>query len=242
MKKYSLVLCSLLIVSSTHASIFDTIKDGASSVGNTVGGWYGTVQQHTGGMINSKNAKLIIDKINKGSWSFDDLKDVASAGGLKGIFDSEAMEELGKFGKGANKTLEYCYEFEPPSMRNPTSVINPCDMGDAVKACEYAPDLSHLGYKKKTSEDLRKYCQALGKEPTKPSGGGVTSPTDGKKEPINESLKNSTTLEKLKEKYEKLRKARSGGAGGGGAGGSSSSSSPVNSKKISVLSYSQIPI
>ena len=231
MKKKSLILCSLLLTTSINASIFDTIKGGASSVGNTVSGWYGTAQDFTGGMINSKNSKIILDKINKGSWSFDDLKEVASSGGLKGIFDSEAYKVLEGHGKGANQMIEYCYEFSPPSMKNPTSVINPCDMGDAVKVCDNAPDLSHLGYKKKSSEDLRKYCEALGKAPDNKTGGTLPSVGGGdKKEPITENIKNSSVIDKLKDKYEKLRKSKSSASGGGSG---TSKSSPVNDKKIS---------
>jgi hypothetical protein len=237
--KLSLLCITLLTSSCLQAGIFDswdTIKGKTSD-------WYGTVDKTVGGVIKDKDVGFVYDKVKSGTWDASDLGDIYDTYGkeygfgLETILGSEALEKLKSLGKGANLIYKYCYSFSSPSITSPFSILNPCDLASA-NPCDKAPDLSALGMRKKSGEDLKKYCDSLGR------GGGVDSKgvpipigTPVEKKPINTNVKKITSNEVLKDRYSKINAKKSGG---GSAGSTKSTASIINGgdKKISESSIS----
>lgn len=222
-------LSSFLLSASLEAGVLDGIGGAIGSIGNTVSNGVGTV-------TNNETFKSVIDFAKKGSYGVDDLN---------GIFGSEAIDKLKGLGAGANVMYKYCYDFTPPSVNSPISILNPCDVGAlGANLCDKAPDLSLLGFSKRNGVDLKSYCRTLGKEQTSPAGtGGVIVPptsTVG----ISKNVKGVNTTNVLKDRYEKIKKAKSGGGSGssGGSGGSGGESGTIASSGGKSLNNSSIAL
>jgi hypothetical protein len=244
--KLSLLCLALLTSSSLQAGIFDSVSGSWDSIKGTASDWYGTADKTVGSVIGDKDVGFVYDKVKSGSWDTSDLGDIYDSYGseygfgLESILGSEALEKLKGLGNGANLIYKYCYSYSSPSITSPFSILNPCDLASA-NPCDNAPDLSALGMRKKSGEDLSKYCDSLGR------GGGVDSNgvavpvgTPVVKEAINTNVKKVTSNEVLKDRYSKINAKKSGSSGSGGSSSTKSTASIINGgdKKISDSSIS----
>lgn len=210
---------SLVLISSLNAGIFDSVSNAWSGASNTVGNATNKVTNST-----------VADKATSGSWDLSDISSMYNSYGkdlgLETIFGSQALEKLKGLGSGANLMYKYCYSFSSPSLDNPFSIMNPCDLAN-INMCASAPDLSALGFKKISGANLSRYCESIGK------GSSSSSSSTIPKKPITENIKKITTNQVLKDRYSKVKNIRgSNGSGGSSGGGSSGSSSTKSTASI----------
>lgn len=161
MKRIVSVIVSAFIFATTNIQAFDIggVENIASSVSNI----------DIGNIANG----LVSDSFNVDNL-FNQI-DVAKSSAI----DSLVSNLLGTAGGGLNivagDLLQYCYDYNPSK---PTSIdisINVCSMfnGNTFDPCSLAPDLSSLGYTKKSNSSLsidlaklKKYCKDIFGEET----------------------------------------------------------------------------